>query len=115
MLPTSERRGIDANECRERLLAQTSSFPHEADLLSYGCRLRPGVVAQEAEDRRPEANVGLDTALLPIEKGAGVAADLLGSISLLDAPFKAGALQVLAHRPGLLGAAGARNPASKGQ
>ena len=45
----------------------------------------------------------------------GVAADLPGSVILLETAVEAGSLQVLAHRPGLGGVAGARNPTSKGQ
>lgn len=63
--------------------------------------LRPGVVAQEAEDRGPEANVGRDTALLPIEEGAGVAAQGAGGILLQEPAVQAGTLEVLAHGLGV--------------
>jgi hypothetical protein len=43
-------------------------------------RLRPGVVAQEGQDRRPAANVGRHTALLPMEEGQRAAAYRPGRI-----------------------------------
>jgi hypothetical protein len=72
-------------------------------------------VAQEAEDRRPEANVGRDTALLPSAEGGGAAAKHTGRLLLPDAAVEPGSLQVLAHCPGVCGVAGAGNPATKGQ
>jgi putative PIN family toxin of toxin-antitoxin system len=99
--PGADRAEVKPELAGQRLLGEALGFTRRPDPPTKARGLRAGVVAKEAEDCRPEANVGRHTALLPIEESARVAADLPGSVPLLDVPVEAGTLQVLAHRPGL--------------
>jgi hypothetical protein len=101
--------------------SRQASSRSESPPASLAARMRPprvsgagrGAVAQETEDCRPEANVGRHAALFPIEEGAGVAADRSGGVLLPETAVEAGTLQVLAHRPGVLGVVGFLAPAPR--
>ena len=112
-LPGGHRAGVEPELPGKRFLGESRCLAGGPDAAAKALGLRPGVVAQEAEDRGQEAQLRLGTTLLPIEEGCLGAADLSGDVLLPETAIEADPPEVLAQGPGCLGIAGSRLLSSK--
>lgn len=107
-LPGGQGTGVEPEPAGKLPLGESRCLAGGPDAATKGRGRRPGVVAQEAEDRGQEAQLRLCPALLPIEEGCLRAADLLRDVLLPQAAIKPHPPEVVAEvrgsagNPGLL-------------